>query len=286
MLLPSNVKTSIGTLGVVVALAVSVLPVSAQWPPHETPDVPRLPDGSPDLDAAVPRAADGKPDLTGLWRAGRMPGFARIDDPQPPDGPPVATLGNVAGGTPEEWLPLTPWGADVVAQRRANNSRDNPEANCLPMGIMQFHTQGYPRRFIQTPDLLVILYEAWHGYRQIYTDGRPLPPPDPDRQATWYGYSVGRWEEDTLVVESNGFRDDGWLDIPGHPLTSAAKVTERITRTSFGRMTIDVTIDDPKAYTRPFTVRVVQRIMVDEDMMEMICAENLRFSVSEGIHSF
>jgi hypothetical protein len=151
------------------------------------------------------------------------------------------------------------------------------------MGIMQFHTQGYPRRFIQTPILLVILYEAWHGYRQIYLDGRALPPPDPDLQKTFYGYSTGRWEGDTLVVESTGFRDDGWLDIPGHPLTSAAKVTERFTRVSYGRMHIEVTIDDPKAYTRPFTVRVVQQIMVDQEMMEMICNENLKFFVSEQV---
>lgn len=279
-------KTFISAFGLMALLAVFGPSSSAQWPPYKTSGIPRLSDGAPDLDAPVPRTADGKPDLSGLWRSGRMPGAARVADPQPPGSPPVATLGNVAGTMPEAWLPLTPWGAEVVKKRRADNSKDNPEANCLPMGIMQFHTQGYPRRFIQTPNLLVILYEAWHGYRQIYMDGRSLPEPDPNRQETWYGYSVGKWEGDTLVVESNGFRDDGWLDIPGHPMTSAAKLTERITRTSFGRMTIDLTIDDPKAYTRPFTVRVLQRIMVDEDMMEMICGENVRFNVSEGIHKF
>lgn len=272
-------------LALVLILSLLSLPATAQWPSRETPDVPRLPDGSPDLDAPVPRTADGKPDLSGLWRANRMPGFPRVDDPQPPGSPPVANLGNVAGDKDDDWLPMTPWAKDLVTQRRADNSKDNPEANCLPMGIMQFYTQGYPRRFIQSPDLFVILFEAWHGYRQIYMD-RPLPPPDPDRQPTWYGYSVGRWEGDTLVVETNGFRDDGWLDIPGHPLTSAATITERITRTSFGRMTIDVTIDDPMAYTRPFTVRVLQRIMVDADMMEMICGENLKYNSSEGIHDF
>ena len=215
-----------------------------------------------------------------------MPGFPTVDDPQPPGAPPVATLGNVAGRMPDDWLPMTPWALDLVKKRRADSSKDNPEANCLPMGIMQFHTQGYPRRFIQTPSLLAILYEAWHGYRQIYVDGRSLPSLTSEPQQTWYGYSAGRWEGDTLVVESNGFRDDGWLDIPGHPLTSAARVTERFTRTSFGRMTIDVTIADAKAYTRPFTVRVLQRIMVDQDMMEMICGENLKFHAAEGIHKF
>jgi hypothetical protein len=271
------------TLGLVALVVLLGQPLAAQWPAHRTPGVPRLPDGAPDLDAPVPRTADGKPDLSGVWRAARTPGFPPIDDPQPPDGPPIATLGNVASRMPEDWLPMRPWAVELVRQRRADNSKDNPEANCLPMGIMQFHTQGYPRRFIQTPTLLAILYEAWHGYRQIYMDGRSLPPPDPDRQPSWYGYSAGRWDGDALVVESNGFRDDGWLDIPGHPLTRAATVTERFTRTSFGRMTIDVTIDDPQAYTRPFTVRVLQRIIVDQDMMEMICQENLKFYVSEGV---
>jgi hypothetical protein len=172
------------------------------------------------------RVADGRPDFSGLWR-GRMPGAALQVVPSL-DGPPLATLGNVAGNMKEDWLPLQPW-AELVKKRRADNSKDNPAANSRPMGIMQFHTQGYPRRFIHTPNLLAILYEAWHGYRQIYLDGRALPPASPDLQETFYGYSS---EGDTLVVESTGFRDDGWLDIPGHPMTSAAKVTERFARSS------------------------------------------------------
>jgi hypothetical protein len=175
------------------------------------------------LNAPVPRTADGKPDLSGLWYA-NAPGLPRLQVTPSPDSPPIARLGNVAGNMDEDWLPMQPWAAELVKKRRADNSKYNPEANCKPMGIMQFHTQGYPRRFVQTKDLLVILYEAWHGYRQIYLDGRPLPAMS-DRQETWYGYSTGRWEGDTLVVESTGFRDEGWLDIPGHPMTSAARVT-------------------------------------------------------------
>jgi hypothetical protein len=146
------------------------------------------------------------------------------------------------------------------------------------MGIMQFHEHPQPRKIIQTPDVLVILYEGNAGVRQIFTDGRALPANDP--QPWWYGYSVGRWEGDTLVVRSNGFRDGGWLDIDGSPMTDAATVTERFRRLNYGTLKIDVTIDDPKAYTAPFTVRVNQKLMVDErldaELIEFICQENER----------
>jgi hypothetical protein len=141
-------------------------------------------------------------------------------------------------------LPIKPEFAAIKKERQDNNSKDNPEAFCLPMGLMQFHTQGFPRKFIQTPKLLVILYEASYGIRQIFLDGRPLPNNDP--QPWYYGYSTGRWEGDTLVVETTGFRDDGWLDIVGTPMTEQAKMTERFRRVSYGRMEIDITIDDPR----------------------------------------
>jgi len=159
----------------------------------------------------------------------------------------------------------------------ARNSKDNPEAHCLPMGIMQFHTQGAPRKFIQTPALIVILYEASSGIRQIFTDGRPLPPNN-EPQPWFYGYSTGKWDGDTLVVETNNLRDDGWLDIVGTPLTDAAKLTERFRRVSYGRMEIDITVDDPKAYTKPWTVRHNQDIMPNGELIEFICGENQRFA--------
>ena len=137
---------------------------------------------------------------------------------------------------------------------------------------MQFHTQGAPRKFIQTPDVLVILYEASMGIRQIFTDGREIPADDP--QPWWYGYSVGHWEGDTLVVVTKGLRDGEWLDIFGTPLTDAATYTERFRRVNYGRMEIDVTVDDPKAYTKPFTVRVSHQILLDEELIEFICNEN------------
>jgi hypothetical protein len=261
---------------VVVISALCAGPVAAQWAPHSSGRVPLNAAGEPNLDAPAPRTADGKPDLTGVWQgAGAPPGGGQAAAAPPADGPPVAGFLNIAQNI-KDGLPLRPESKALFDERRAGNGKDNPEAHCLPMGFMQFHTQGAPRKFIQTPDVLVILYEASMGIRQIFTDGRALPSDDP--QPWWYGYSVGHWEGDTLVVESSGFRDDGWLDVFGTPITEAAKVTERFRRVSYGRMEIDITIDDPKAYTRPWTVRVNQRIMADQELLEFVCLENQRFT--------
>jgi hypothetical protein len=248
--------------------------VSAQWPNHPTRGVPKTADGKPNLDAPPPRTPDGKVDLSGVWRGGGG-GAGRGAAPAAPSDVPVAPFRDI-GAVFKDGLPLTPYGAELLKTRRAGNSKDNPEAHCLPMGIMQFHTQGAPRRFVQTPDVLVVLYEASLGQRQIFTDGRTLPKQG-DPQPFWYGYSAGRWDGDTLVVETNNFRDDGWLDIVGSPLTDAATLTERFRRVSYGRMEIDITVNDPKAYTRPWTVRHNQQIMLDEDLIEFICLENQRF---------
>jgi len=258
------------TFAVVCAALLTGAVAQAQWPSYPTPNVPRTADGGVDLDGPVPRAADGHPDLSGLWRVPRGAGAAD----HPADAPPIAGFRDV-GANIEGGLPLQSWAAQLRAEREATGSRDNPEAACLPMGNMQFHTQGAPRRFVQTPGLLVILYEASMGYRQIFTDGRPSPDNDP--QPWFYGYSTGRWDGDTLVVKTTSFRDGEWLDILGSPLTDAATVTERFERPSFGRMHIDVTVDDPKAYTKPWTVRVNQEIMVDEELIEFVCLENQRF---------
>jgi hypothetical protein len=256
-------------LASLLATALAATAGHAQWPQYPTPDVPRTPDGAVDLDGPVPRTADGHPDLSGLWRVPRGGGPAGTED-----APPLATFRDV-GANIEGGLPLQPWAAKLRADREANGSRDNPEAACLPMGNMQFHTQGAPRRFAQLPNILIILYEASMGYRQIFTDGRPSPDNDP--QPWFYGYSTGRWDGDTLVVTTTNFRDGEWLDIVGSPLTNAATVTERFRRPSFGRMYIDVTVDDPKAYTKPWTVRVNQEIIVDEELIEFVCLENQRF---------
>lgn len=256
----------------ITAMAVSAVTLSAQWPKHSTPDVPRTASGEPDMNAPAPRTADGRPDLSGVWRGG---GGRQGGPPPATDAPPVAGFRDVAQNM-KGGLPLTPYGAELLKTRVAGNSKDNPEAHCLPMGIIQLHTQGAPRKFFQTPRSLVILYEASWERREIFTDGRKLPPAD-DVHPWWYGYSTGTWDGDTLVVETSGFRDGGWLDIIGSPLTDAGRVTERFRRVSYGRMEIDVTIDDRKAYTRPFTVRVNQQLMLDEELIEFICLENQRF---------
>jgi hypothetical protein len=264
------------------ALVVLSSSASAQWTKYPTPNVPNNSAGQPDMNAPPPKTADGKPDLSGLWRGGGggpARGRGAAPEAPPPSGPPVAGFANV-GQNIKEGLPFTPFGAETLKTRQAGNSKDNPEAHCLPMGIVQLHTQGAPRKFIQTPRELVILYEASSERREILTDGRPLPSDDP--QPWFNGYSVGRWEGDTLVVETVQFRDNGWLDINGSPLTDAGKVTERFRRPTFGRMEIDVTIEDKKAYTKPFTVRVNQQLMLDEELIEFICLENQRFGPEPG----
>jgi hypothetical protein len=268
--------TRVFLVGGAIAIVMGMLSPSllAQWPSRPTPNVPRKANGEPNLDGPAPRTADGKPDFSGLWRGVGSTG--RQGGPPPStSGPPIAGFRDV-GAAFKEGLPFTPWGREELKRRQAGNSKDNPEAHCLPMGIMQFHTQGFPRQFVQTPSLLVILYEASSGIRQIHTDGRPLPDNDP--QPWFYGYSTGKWEGDTLVVQTGSLRDGGWLDIIGSPLTDAAKLTERFRRPTFGRMEIDITVDDPKAYTQPWTVRHVQEIMLDTDLIEFICEENQRFN--------
>ena len=154
----------------------------------------------------------------------------------------------------------------------AEDMKDNPDANCLPMGHMQLHGHPQPRKIVQTPDLIVMIWEGNQGLRQIFLDGRTLPDNDP--QPWWYGYSIGYWEGDTLVVETAYLRDGGWLDVNGSPLTDKGKIIERFTRDTYGHMTVDVTIDDPTAYTEPFTVRVEHGIMLDTNLIEFICNEN------------
>jgi hypothetical protein len=255
-------------------------PLAAQWPARQTPKIPRLPDGKPDLTAPAPRTADGKIDFSGVWQYAGVLGFRGGPPPPPPGTPPEATFWNIEAGI-KEGLPFQPWARELRAKRMAANSKDNPDAKCLPIGHMQSHTHSQPRKMIQTPELIVILYEANAGVRQIFLDGRGAPDNDP--VPWWAGYSRGWWEGDTLVVETTNFIDDGWLDVNGAPLTSRGKIIERFRRPSVGRLEIDVTIDDPKAYTKPWTVRVNQRLLVDgTDLIEFVCLENQQFNPATG----
>jgi hypothetical protein len=260
----------------IIALSVTL---GAQWPSFPAAKLQRGADGRVILTAPAPRTADGKPDLSGVWNYAGVLGFRGGPPPPPPGTPPQATFWNIEAGI-KEGLPLTAYGAELRKQRMADNSKDNPDAACLPMGYMQSHTHSQPRKLIQQPDLIVILYEANAGTRQIFLDGRPAPPAD--AQPWWWGYSRGRWDGDTLVVESTHFRDGGWLDVNGAPLTSEGKVTERFRRPTVGTLEIDVTIDDPKAYTRPWTVRVNQRLLPDTDLIEFVCLENNQFDPATG----
>jgi hypothetical protein len=266
--------------GVIAFIAALTASLSAQWPPYPTPGVPRTADGKPNLLAPAPRTADGKPDLSGIWSntgwrslggltgssgTGGSPGTPSVL----PTGP--ALFFDIGAGVPGG-LPFLPGAAELRRKRMADNSKDNPDAHCLPMGNMQLHTHPQPRKIIQTPEVIVILYEGNAGIRQLFTDGRPLP--SNDAQPWWFGYSTGRWVGDTLVVETSGFRDGGWLDVGGSPLTDAAKMTERFSRVNYGNMNIEITVDDPKAYTKPWTVTIKHEVMLDTDLIEFVCLEN------------
>jgi hypothetical protein len=255
--------------GVVIVLTAVSEPAPAQWLNYPTPGIPRAPDGRPNLLARAPRTSDGKPDLSGMW------GW-EDNRPCPADGCADAQVGQEfinIGWSLKDGLPYQSWAAGLMKQRRAANSKDDPQSRCLPRGALRIHTDGLFKKIIQTPGLVVILAERNATYRQIFTDGRPLPT---DPNPSWNGYSSGKWEGDTLVVGTTGFRDDMWLDSSGSPLTSAAKMTERFRRSSFGKLEIEITVDDPKAYTKPWTIKLNQPFVADSEMLDYICLENER----------
>ena len=257
------------TLLAVIAIAA---PLGAQWLNYPTPGIPRTADGKPNLSAPAPKTADGKPDLSGMWQADD--GRYLKPEARPPRSPfpqsSVIRWIDFGFGLPGG-LPYQPWAAEAVKQRKAQNGKGDPTSACMPLGVPRLLTDPEYRKIVQVPGLLLILNERDAGYRQIFTDGRPLPE---DPQPTWNGYSAGTWEGDTLVVRSNGFRDGMWLDRAGNPMTDAAKLTERFHRVNYGTLEIDVTVDDPKAYTRPWTVKVTEFIMLNTELMDFICLEN------------
>jgi hypothetical protein len=246
---------------------------TAQWLHYPTAGVPRTATGEPNLAAPAPRTASGLPDLSGIWVAAgeALPQCDEGEEcitqmPLPLD---AVDIGRTSGGP----LPYQPWAAALVKQRTADFAKDDPHARCLPPSFPRAYALPQYKKIVQTPSLTLLLHEFNATYRQIFTDGRPLPV---DPEPGWQGYSVGRWEGDTLVVETNGFRDDLWLDLIGSPLTSAARVVERFRRPSFGQLEIVVAVDDPKAYTKPWTVTLVQSIVLDTELLDQICLENER----------
>jgi hypothetical protein len=257
---------SFSLLGGVLVVAVSA-PLAAQWLNYPTAGVPKKADGKPNLATPAPRTADGKPDFSGIWEPEK-------NRPCPPEGCPDFQVPHEfvnIGWSLKGGLPYQKWASDMVKARMAENGMGDPGSHCLPTGIVKMHTTPLLKKIVQVPGLLVILYERNTSFRQIFTDGRPLPD-DPD--PTFNGYSTGKWMGDTLVVQSNGFRDNMWLDRNGSPMTDAAKITERFRRVNFGRLEVEITVDDPKAYTAPWTVKLNQDIVLNTDFLEYYCVEN------------
>jgi hypothetical protein len=258
----------------VFAIAIFPALLFGQWPAYKAASAPRLPNGKVNMDAPAPKTTDGHPDLSGVWDRGLVPGAplpapANTLGTNPPKGPrPFQDLPSLF----PDGLPFQPWAAELRKQRLAEHSKDHPDAHCLPINPVQLHSHPQARKIVQTPGLVLILYEANDGIRQIFTDGRPLPANDPD--PWWYGYSIGHWEGDALVVETTGFRDLGWIDEEGTPITSAGRLTERFRRLNFGTLEIQITVDDPKAFTRPWTFKLNQRLMPDTELIEFVCLEN------------
>src|SRR6516165_1789018 len=233
----------------------ALAPVHAQWPKQATPGVPRTQDGKPDLTAPAPRTSDGKPDLSGVWQVRQGSYLVYV----------------TSDLKPEEILP---WAAAAYKKSADNFRRDSDGIRCLPPGPKAgISGLAFPMKIVQTPNLVVVLYEYETIFRQIFLDGRALPP---DPNPTWMGYSVGHWEGDTLVVESNGFNGKAWLSFEGIPITDALHLTERMRRRDFGHMDIQLTIDDPKAYTKPWTAELHPELIPDTELIEFVCNENER----------
>jgi hypothetical protein len=223
--------------------------LDAQWIEYPTPGLPRLPDGSPDLAAPAPRTPDGRPDLSGLWNNdGGNRYYNNI-------------AADLATGD------VVPWARELFVQRTLEFGKDSMETQCLPLGPAYLTTQYREYRIVQTPTLIVFAYsDGMH--REIFLDGRSL---EPEPNPSWMGYSVGRWEDDTLVVESNGYTDRSWLDFGGHPHTEDLRITERYTRPTIGRLEVQVTMTDPAIYARPLTVTIPVKLMTDTEMLEGFC---------------
>jgi hypothetical protein len=238
-------------LVVAVVCVVATITASAQWLKLRDPKVPRNPDGMPNLTAPAPKLPDGTPDLNGLWNA--------------TDGRYLTNLSRQAGITP----PFTPWADALFKERQANDGRDRPAGFCLPHSIPDaMLVPNYPWKIVQTPGLTIILFENFTDFRQIFTDGRSFPD---ERHPTWFGYSVGKWEGDAFVVDTVGFNGKTWLDDGGHPASEEMHTTERLRRKDFGHLEVEFTFNDPKAYTRPWSVTVPFELLADTEILENYC---------------
>ena len=259
-------------------IAATLFAVHGQWLNYPAPGTPRTKDGKPNLSAKAPRLA-GKPDLSGVWQVER-PAKGEIERMLGGDvlgylvpGDDIRMFSkyffNILADFKPEESPLRPEATEIMRNRQ--KERITPDERCLPVGVPRAELIGFPFKIVQTPGLLVMLFEADNSRRQIYTDGRKLPV---DPNPAWMGYSVGRWEGDELVVDSAGFTDKVWIDTFGHPVSESLRVQERFTRRDFGHMDLEITITDPKMYTRPITFKVTELLVPDSDILEYFCTEN------------
>ena len=244
------------TLKSIWLIVMTCVPLHAQWVKVPAGAIPRTSDGKPNLSAPAPRMADGKPDLSGVWE---------------PNGKYVQ---NLAADLKTDEVPFQPWAKALYDERKTGaHSKDDQAAHCLPQGVPRINAAPAPWKIVQTPRFIVIIYEAFTLWRQIFLDGREMAA---DVTPTWLGYSVGKWEGDTLVVDTKGFNGKAWIDQLGKPSSEALRVIERFRRKDFGHVEIQITIDDSKAYTRPWTVTEEVRLLPDTELMEFICNENNR----------
>lgn len=252
---------------IAVAALLACATTAAQWVRYPTPGIPRGDDGKPNLSAPVPRTADGRPDLSGIWAAecGLYGGDACF------------TRGwffDLAKDLKPGEVEMTPWASAIQKQRESRGHVDDPYGYCMPPGVPRIDFGGGPFRILYNPGITAFLYETLVGmiFRQVFTDGRPLPP---STNPSWLGYSVGRWEGDVFVVDTSGFRDGGWIDTQkGHPNSDALRVMERFRRKDFGHMDLVITINDPKAYVKPWTINTALHLLPDADLIESFCDDH------------
>jgi len=251
-----RLRSVFGILSSIAILGLLGAPAYGQWVKTPGAKIPRGPDGKPNLSAPAPKSADGHPDLSGIWESGG-----------------AKYILNLAADLKPGDVPFQPWAKALVDQRAdGSHSGEDPLANCLPSGVPRVNASPPPWKVIQKSDVIAILYESVNTWRQIFLDGRELGK---DFPPAFLGYSTGKWDGDTLVVDTRGFNGKTWLDQTGKPTSDALHVTERFRRTDFGHMDIQITIDDPKVYTKPWTVKEQVRLLPNTDVMENVCENNL-----------
>lgn len=268
----------VAAVAVVLGSSLASAPLAAQWLNNPTAGVPRKADGKVDMAAPAPRMPSGKPDFSGIWISDRPTEGKETPSDASSLGSSryMANMGvDLPGG-----LPYQPWQLPIVKERTDNLAINDPHIRCLPDNFLRAYGLPHMLKFVHTPDLLVVLNEMNAGYRQVFTDARPLPE---DPTPSWQGYSSAKWSGDTLVIDTIGVRDDTWIDWNGSALTEAGKVREEIQRLDFGHLEIKVTVDDPKAYTKPWTVTLRQRIVVDAELIDEVCLENEQFVERMGL---